>query len=163
MEKVLVAGKRRVTGCVAPLPRLPEEIQLKFQVAAHTNFAKNDPMSSTDEFAKSYSILTSLLKNLPPERDVDEKWVHQYHAEVARLEKAAGIKLDDFKVPGSELERREIGHGGLGRGPIYSRALSCERSVLVHKLEALLGYFSLRTGAPNTGYQPPDINFGGAK
>jgi hypothetical protein len=115
-------------------------------------------VSSADTFAISYAILTSLLRNLPDTHSVDQKWVHQYHTEVERLEKAACIKLDDFKVPGSELEREMTGHGGLGRGPIYSRALRCERSVLVHKIESLVGYFSL-----TKGYQPPEIDFKGGK
>ncbi|MBI2069017.1 MAG: hypothetical protein HYT79_00300 [Elusimicrobia bacterium] len=94
-----------------------------------------------DEIARSYSLLSSLKNNIPNAFEVEERWVSQYNAAIEKIEKVIGADLSEFKILSSDLYR-SVSSSSFNGDVSYSPGLWCEKSVLMHKLDAILTYFS---------------------
>jgi hypothetical protein len=99
-------------------------------------------MANGDELLRAHASIASLRANLPDVYEVEERWVREFNAAVDRIERAVGLTLQDFKVPQDALER-PVGSSNYVTGDInYCDGLWCRREVLMHKVDAILTYFS---------------------
>jgi len=113
-------------------------------------------MDNGDQILRSYSILSALKQNIPDKYEVAEDWVREYHLAIDKLERALDIDLGDFKVPQEHLQR-SIASSNYRTGAVsYRDGLWCQRTVLMHKLDSALTYFSgLQSGTDKTiGFEP---------
>src|SRR5262245_61998316 len=99
---------------------------------------------SSDQVMRGYSALISLKQNLPDHDQLEKRWVDEFHQIITRLEKTMNTSLEEFKVPDDALERSVATPNNIMSGQVtYRPGLWCERSVLLHKLDGLLTYFSM--------------------
>lgn len=99
-------------------------------------------MPNGDQLLRGYARLNALRANLPERYEVEESWVHEFHAVVASMEAALAIDLAEFRVPEKAIAR-SISSGNYLTGKVtYRDGLWCERSVLMQKVDSLLLYFS---------------------
>jgi hypothetical protein len=112
------------------------------------------------DLEQAYFLLQSLKQNIPNYSEVDQKWVVDFHSILDTVEKETGSDLNAFRVSQSDLHhpiasvtratRRAPGHVR------YSERIVIERARLMHKMDAVLGYFQF-TGSKG---QPPKQSIG---
>lgn len=114
-------------------------------------------MNEQDLILRSYAILGSLKQNIPEGHEVEGRWVQEYGKEIENLEKSLYVDLSGFKVPHDALHRSPAVKSQLWGKHIYREGLWCERSVLMHKLDAVLLYFSAKQPPEDRkiGFKPP--------
>lgn len=94
-----------------------------------------------DEVVKAYVLLSSLKQNIPTDFRVDQSWVGDFHSALQKIERATGVDLQEFRIPQEDL-RREITGGNYLTGEVdYSGRMVVERTRLLLKVDAVLGYF----------------------
>ena len=124
--------------------------------------------NSQDELKRAYPMLSSLQKNIAQmtEYSVEEKFVREFHAVLDRLE-GIGMEVAEYRIPDSEVKPKVTGVspvsyiGGGGGHVSYSEEKYVERSFILTKLDAILGYLdSLTSDKPEKpkkmGFSPPD-------
>ncbi|MDA2933297.1 hypothetical protein MYX82_03030 [Acidobacteria bacterium AH-259-D05] len=99
-------------------------------------------MTDGDQILRAYAALTSLRANVPDQHEVQERWVREYNGALERLEGSLGIELQEFKVPGDALKKSIASINTRTGRTTYRSGLWCERSVLMHKLDSVLQYFT---------------------
>lgn len=99
-------------------------------------------MTNNDQTLRAYALLSSLRENIPNERDIEEKWVVDYHNVINKLEDLYGIDLYDFKVPVDRLKQIIAWQNLTSGAKSYLEGLWCDREILMYKLDAVLSYFS---------------------
>jgi hypothetical protein len=113
------------------------------------------------DLAQAFFLLQSLKQNLPSSSNVNQKWVDDFHSILDNVEGVTNSNLSAFRVQPSELHhpitsvRRGSYRGGPGQVH-YSKQVVVERARLLHKLDAVLGYFQYTQG-PN---DPPKQGIG---
>jgi len=106
----------------------------------------------TVKLAQAYALLTALKANLPKNYTIEQKYVDQFHSVLNTLEKESGHKLDDFRIPSSELRRRTVMSNSLTDEKVYSETPECDRDFLLLKLDAVLTFFSIQEGGKTIGF-----------
>lgn len=97
-----------------------------------------------DKLQKVFAQLSALKANLPEGHHANEKYVSTYNSLVNDLSVGLGESLEEFSVPGNEIKQRVTSSNYLTKEVNYSKDKWCERSVLLMKLDSLLGYFTLK-------------------
>jgi len=112
-----------------------------------------------DRLARAYTRLTSLRKNLPPNRGVPELYVQEYHSILDILEED-GFQLSEFRVS-MELARPHVAsHNVLTGLTKYTSTRYVEYVFFVSKFDALLSYFQF---ASQPSEERPRIGFSAPK
>lgn len=97
-----------------------------------------------DALLRAYATLSSLRKNIDQMTaySVPETYVREFNTVLDKLE---GIDIDvaDFRIPDSEVKPRVTSTSY--RGKTYSEEKYVERSLILIKLDAILGYFEIIT------------------
>jgi len=96
------------------------------------------------ELAKLLARLTALKNNLPSGRSTPVKYVSEFNSIITEIEKSTEEKLDEFKIPFSEIRPQQIS------SRIFTDESFCDREFLLMKIDGVLGYFTLLL-------QPADI------
>lgn len=114
--------------------------------------------SAGDIVARAYARLVGLRKGLPDDKHVEvhERYVREFHSALDHLQ-GLGFKMDDFRVPTSEIRPRVEGGNYLTGEVDYSRDNYVDRSLLVAKLEAVMTYFEISGPA---AAEPPKRRLG---
>ena len=108
-----------------------------------------------DELARAYAMLKSLRSNIGQMATnlVPETYFREFHTVLDRLE-AIKIDVSDFRIQDSEVKPKitslptSHSRGGGGGGESYvsnSKEKYVERSFILTKLDAILGYFEIIT------------------
>jgi len=98
------------------------------------------------DLAQAFFLLQSLKKNLPDTHEVGQKWVTDFHSILDTVEKETGADLSAFRAQEADLYhpvvsvRRASRFGQRGHVD-RSKAIVIERRRLLHKVDAVLGYF----------------------
>ena len=104
-----------------------------------------------DEIAKAFSMLSSLKQNIPNNYQVDQSWVEDFHTALQQIESATGASLQEFRVSPQELKREKSG-GNYVTGEVhYSGRTVVERTRLMLKVDAVLGFFQYEQDKPTKG------------
>ncbi len=102
-----------------------------------------------DTLARAYAMLSSLRKNIGSmkEYSILETYANEFHAVLDRLEDT-GIDVSEFRIQDSLIKPRVraswIGEGGRSEKS-YSEEKYVERSFILTKIDAILGYFEIIT------------------
>lgn len=97
-----------------------------------------------DVLARAYAMLSSLRRNIDQMTyNVLETYVHEFHAVLDKLE-SIGIDVSDFRILDSLVKPRVTSQSFPG-GKTYSEEKYVERSFILTKIDAILGYFEIIT------------------
>lgn len=104
--------------------------------------------NSQDELARAYAILSALRKNIDKmtEYSIEEKYVKEFHNVLDKLE-SVGIETADFRIPDSMVKPKITSswmEGGISHHR-YSDEKYVERTFILTKIDAILGYFEFKT------------------
>jgi len=104
-----------------------------------------------DELARAYAMLKSLRENIDRMTDyyVSETYIREFHTVLDRIE-SIGIDTSEFRIPDSELKHRDTAASMYVRGERISPYKPSEeqyvdKSFILTKLDAILGYFEIIT------------------
>ena len=108
--------------------------------------------NNQDVLARAYAMLSSLRKNIDQMTDskVPETYVHEFHSVLTKLE---SIRMDvsEFRIPDSEIAPRVTAIHTLtfadtpAGGADFSKEKYVDKSLILTKLDAILGYFEIIT------------------
>jgi len=120
-----------------------------------------------DTLARAHTMLSSLRKYIDPmtSHDVPEMYVGEFHTVLDRLQ-GIGIDVAEFRIPDSVVRPKIVGPitslRGRERTIRYSKEKYVERSFILTKLDAILGYFEIITSEKprNIGFRKPDTGWG---
>ena len=84
-------------------------------------------MSDDDQILRAYAAITSIRANVPERHEVEARWVNEFNAAIAKLEKSLDIDLQEFKVPQDALKRYVASCNSLTNDVTYLEGLWCER------------------------------------
>jgi len=101
-----------------------------------------------DVLARACERLSALRKNIGEMVDylVLETYVQEFHAVLDRIE-GIGIDVSEFRIPDSEVKPKvtnvsPVSYIGGGGGHVsYSKEKYVDKSFILTKLDAILGYF----------------------
>ena len=104
--------------------------------------------NSQDELARAYAMLSSLRKNIG-EITADrvlETYVCEFHTALDKLE-SIGKDVSEFRVPDSVVKPRITSSMWDDRGAhnTYSDEKYVDKSFILTKIDAILGYFEIIT------------------
>ena len=111
-----------------------------------------------DEFKRACAILKSLRNNIAEMTGVEEKYVHEFHTALDRLE-GIGIGVSEFRIPDSEVKPLP-GISGYVRGKkIFSskETIGVDRQFMLTKLDMVLDYLGSLASAKSE--KPKNIGF----
>lgn len=98
-----------------------------------------------DKILRLYTRLNSLKENLPVKTTIiSEKYVREYHSIVDDLEKITNSDLIEFKISEAEIKPWLSSYNYITGEKNYTSEKFCDRSFLLVKLDALLGYFQIK-------------------
>jgi len=99
-----------------------------------------------DELIRVYVTLKSLRENIGQMTDysVQETYVHEFHTVLDRLE-SIGIDVAEFRIPSSQVNRVARGGSYLTGETRYSDEKYVDKTFILTKLDAILGYFEIIT------------------
>ena len=99
-----------------------------------------------DILARAYATLLALRKNIDQmSSPILEKYVHIFHTELDKLE-SIGIDVSEFRIPDSEIKPQIIASQYVrGRKEWSHEVFGVEKSFILTKLDAILGYFEIIT------------------
>jgi len=104
-----------------------------------------------DAILRSYSVLISLRKNIPENDEVEEYWVKEYNSAIEKIEISTSKDLSDFKVQSDCLQKAPTSFNTIKLKASFGVGSCCERSILIHKLDAVLTYFNgIDSGTDNS-------------
>lgn len=99
-------------------------------------------MNNGDQLLRAYAKIKSLRANVPSEYEVEEAWVGDFNDALGQIEGATGLGLEEFKVAQKRLYR-SVGSSNYLTGEVeYRDGLWCRRETLMHKIDAVLEYFT---------------------
>jgi hypothetical protein len=107
----------------------------------------------SDKLAEVYAHLVSMQKNLPSTFEVDEKYVRDFNSLVGMVEQDTSRKLDSFLVPASALHRERMGGNYITGEVRYSDRNVCITTDLKLKIDALLGFFTIKRENKDIGFR----------
>lgn len=115
----------------------------------------NIAMSVDDSTLREVLASLSAQKdNLPKAGQIEEVYVDNFHEQLNLLDKV-GIDVSRFRVPSNQMKPIRVGPSvytfGEDNPPEYSQERYVARSILLTKIDTVLGYFSLES---------KDIGFG---
>jgi hypothetical protein len=100
-----------------------------------------------DVLARAYAKLSALRKNIDQMADyrskITETYVREFHYVLDSLESLA-IDITEFRVPDSEVKPLITG-SSLEGGKRYSDDKYVDKSFILTKIDAILGYFEIIT------------------
>ena len=97
-----------------------------------------------DTLARAFATLSSLRKNIDQiTSGVTEKYVREFHSVLDRLE-SIEIGVSEFRIPDSEVKPR-VTVSWEGGGRSYSEEKYVDKSFILTKIDAILGYFEIIT------------------
>jgi len=115
-----------------------------------------------DTLARAYAMLSALRRNIGQMTTdhVLETYVSEYHAVLDRLE-GIGIDVAEFRISDSVVKPKILtrtSHSGGRESITYSEEKYVERSFILTKLDAIIGYFEIITSEKpqKIGYHPPE-------
>ena len=118
-----------------------------------------------DTLARARTTLSSLQRIIAQmtEYSVEEKFVREFHAVLDRLE-GIGMEVAEYRIPDSEVKPKVTGVspvsyiGGGGGHVSYSEEKYVERTYILTKIDAILGYFEIITSEKpkKTGFRTSD-------
>ena len=118
--------------------------------------------NNQDALARALAMLKSLRKNIEQmtASSVSETYVREFHAVLDRLE-SVGINVSEFRIPDSAVQPiidRPITNV---RGEVrkhYSKEKYVDKSFMLIKLDAILGYFEIITSEKpqRIGFHTPE-------
>jgi len=108
------------------------------------------------DLPQAYFLLKSLKENLP-NHEVGQKWVDDFHSILDTVEKETGADLSAFRVQQSDFYHPVVSVSRASRrGPGQVRRSSrtvVERTRLLHRVDAVLGYFQYTQSSGDTPKQ----------
>ncbi|MFC1966427.1 hypothetical protein ACFLWI_05735 [Chloroflexota bacterium] len=120
-----------------------------------------------DALLRAYATLLSLRKNIVEMRNnnIHEKYVQEYHAVLDRL-KSLAIDVAEFRISDSEVSPIDVSapivvsldSGNRLTPPHYSKEKYVDKSFILMKLDAILGYFEIVTSEKprRIGFSKPE-------
>ncbi len=98
--------------------------------------------------------LTAQRKNLPEHADpLDKMYADNFHEQLDLLQKA-GFDVSRFRIPESQIQSHPMTYATDDGEPIqYTRERYVSRSILLTKIDTVLGYFTLSD--KQIGFRPP--------
>jgi hypothetical protein len=103
--------------------------------------------------AEGLARLTALKSNLPAGSIISEQFVSAFHAALDVLEQSAGADLNRFRIPESALHKIMTNKSPLTGTTNYSRERQCDRSLLMVRIETVLGFFRLQKPDTEIGFK----------
>jgi hypothetical protein len=104
-----------------------------------------------DDIVKAFALLSSLKQHIPNNYEVDQSWVDDFHKALQQIETATGTSLQEFHVSQQELKREVSSSNYLDGTVDYSGRMVVERSRLLLKVDAVLGFFQYVKDKPAKG------------
>lgn len=109
--------------------------------------------ATEDKLRRALARLTAIKTNTPPQPNyIGERIVEEYHTALRHLADL-GLDTGEFKISENDINPRIVGwaprHRGRPSAPEFSLDRSTPLSLFLIHLDAVLGYFSLTTAAPN--------------
>lgn len=95
-------------------------------------------MDKQDTYKRAHARLTSLKGNLKDPM-IHEKYVHEYHEILATLSEA-GIEINEFKIPDSELKQSWSSMNYVSGETEYNDYKEIEQTYFLYKLDSVLTY-----------------------
>jgi hypothetical protein len=119
-------------------------------------------MDETKVF-EAYARLKSLKANIPQHRELEMKWVSEYHSILDVLENETGKDFGNFKVPESETPVRKTKGDYVTANSPYYYVQTCDRAFLMMKIDSFLMFFDLfteskKSGKSPVGFTPPRVS-----
>ena len=120
--------------------------------------------NNQDIFTRAYTMLTTLRTNIDKMTAlIPETYVHEFHVVLDKLE-SIGKDVAEFRIPDSEVKPKVTGVspvsyiGGGGGHVSYSEEKYVERTYILTKIDAILGYFEIITSEKpkKTGFRTSD-------
>ena len=115
-----------------------------------------------DKLARAYATLKSLRNNIAEMTVVEEKYVHEFHTALDKLE-SIGIDVSEFRIPDSEIAPivtsiRTLTFKDSPSGVTYSKEKYVDKAFILTKLDAILGYFEIITSEKpiRIGFHTPE-------
>jgi hypothetical protein len=96
--------------------------------------------------AEAYARLTSLRQNVPSPF-VEVKYVDEFHQIVELLECATGAKLEQLRIPESEVRPVVMASNYLDGSEEYSRESYCNHPFFTMKIDSVLIMFEMVMGS----------------
>jgi len=103
-----------------------------------------------DELVRAYTMLTSLRKNIDrmTTNSILETYAREFHTVLDKLE-GVGINVAEYRIPDSEVQPIIVGPRTKRSGEVeivrYSKEKYVEKSFILMRLDAVLGYFEIIT------------------
>ena len=103
-----------------------------------------------DKLARAYATLKSLRNNIAEMTNVTELYVNELHTVLIRLQ-GIGMDVSEFFIPDSEIAPRVTVIHTLtfadtpAGGADFSKEKYVDKSLILTKLDAILGYFEIIT------------------
>ena len=108
--------------------------------------------NNQDILARAYATLSSLRKNIAEtaSHNVPEKYVDEFHTVLNKLE-GIGLDIAEFHIPDSGVAPIDVSgpivvsldSGNRLTPPHYSEEKYVDKSFILMKLDAILGYFEI--------------------
>ena len=111
-----------------------------------------------DTFARAYARLSSLRKNIGDIKyGIEEKYVYEYHEILDKLERLE-IDVSEFRIQNSEIAPHIKSFNTLTGEKSFSREKYVDKSFILTKLDAILGYFEIITSKEprKMGFNQPE-------
>lgn len=120
-----------------------------------------------DALARAYAMLSSLRKNVGEMTaySVPETYVSEFHTVLDKLEDIK-INTAEFRIPDSKVSPIDVSmpivlsldSGDRLTPPHYSKEKYVDKSFILTKLDAILGYFEIITSEKprSIGFHPPN-------
>jgi hypothetical protein len=100
-----------------------------------------------DQIKRAHVKLASLRQNLPASSLISQMYIEEYHGALDHLERL-GFDISEFRVPQHAMRMVRFNFDRDG-------SIHVERSMLLTKLDAVLGYFAEDEDKPPIGFQAP--------
>jgi len=104
-----------------------------------------------DELVRAYATLSALRKNIDQMacNSVAEAYVHLFNEALDRIE-GIGVNISEFCIPESGITPRvtsirTLTYGDKPAGPEYSKEKYVDKTLILTKLDAILGYLETIT------------------
>ena len=105
-------------------------------------------------FAEGLARLTALRSNLPAGSTISEQFVSDFHAAIDVLEKSSKVDLNRFRIPESALQKIMTNKSPATGVTHYSRERQCDRSLLMVRIDTVLGFFQFQQSGSEIGFKP---------
>ncbi len=102
---------------------------------------------SQDQLAQAYARLKAMKDNLPKSYEVDRKYIVEFHQILDLLQSASGSDLKNFRISDSEIHPQVSGGNYITGETHYSGLQVCDRNYFAMKVDAVLGYFTIKTAS----------------